>query len=121
MQADNYKLLLVDDDDIDIMSFQRALKRTGLMYELDICKKATETLEVVNKHKYNCIFLDYLLPGVDGLELLKKIRELKVFTPIAVMTSQGDEKLAVQMIKNGDFDFKLLKISLFRYCFYIMV
>ncbi len=105
MQADNYKLLLVDDDDIDIMSFQRALKRTGLVYELDICKNATETLEVVNKHKYNCIFLDYLLPGVDGLELLKKIRELKVFTPIAVMTSQGDEKLAVQMIKNGAFDY----------------
>jgi PAS domain S-box-containing protein len=105
MQSENYKLLLVDDDDIDIMSFQRALKKTGLTYELDICKNATETLEVVNKHKYNCIFLDYLLPGVDGLELLKKIRELKVFTPIAVMTSQGDEKLAVQMIKNGAFDY----------------
>lgn len=46
-----------------------------------------------------------MLPGVDGLELLKKIRELKVFTPIAVMTSQGDEKLTVQMIKNGAFDY----------------
>lgn len=105
IQSENYKLLLVDDDDVDIMSFQRALKKTGLIYDLDICKNATETLEVVNKHKYNCIFLDYLLPGVDGLELLKKIRELKVFTPIAVMTSQGDEKLAVQMIKSGAFDY----------------
>lgn len=105
MQSEKYKLLLVDDDDIDIMSFQRALKKTGLNYDLDICKDSTETLEIVTKNKYNCIFLDYLLPGVDGLELLKKIRELKVFTPIAVMTSQGDEKLAVQMIKNGAFDY----------------
>lgn len=105
MQSDNYKLLLVDDDEIDIMSFQRALKKTGLLYDLDICKNATETIEIITKNKYNCIFLDYLLPGVDGLELLKKIRELKVFTPIAVMTSQGDEKLAVQMIKNGAFDY----------------
>ena len=105
MASEKYKLLLVDDDDIDIMSFQRALKKTGLNYELDICKDSTETLEVVTKFKYNCIFLDYLLPGVDGLELLKKIRELKVFTPIAVMTSQGDEKLAVQMIKSGAFDY----------------
>jgi signal transduction histidine kinase len=105
MTSEKFKLLLVDDDDIDIISFQRALKKTGLNYELDICKNSIETIEFVKKYKYNCIFLDYLLPGVDGLELLKKIRELKVFTPIAVMTSQGDEKLAVQMIKSGAFDY----------------
>lgn len=105
MQSENYKILLVDDDDVDIMSFQRTLKKTGLKYQIDICKNATETIDIITKNKYNCIFLDYLLPGVDGLELLKKIRELKVFTPIAVMTSQGDEKLAVQMIKNGAFDY----------------
>ncbi len=105
MTSEKFKLLLVDDDDIDIMSFQRALKKTGLNYELDICKNSIETIEFVKKYKYNCIFLDYLLPGVDGLELLKKIRGLKVFTPIAVMTSQGDEKLAVQMIKSGAFDY----------------
>ena len=105
MTSEKFKLLLVDDDDIDIMSFQRALKKTGLKYELDICKNSIETLEFVTKFKYNCIFLDYLLPGVDGLELLKKIRALKVYTPIAVMTSQGDEKLAVQMIKSGAFDY----------------
>jgi len=105
MQVDIYKILLVDDDDVDIISFQRTLKKTGLKYEFEICKNAEETIEAINKYKYNCIFLDYLLPGVDGLELLKKIRELKIFTPIAVMTSQGDEKLAVQMIKNGAFDY----------------
>lgn len=105
MYTEKYKLLLVEDDDIDIISFQRAIKKTGLNYELDICKNSTETFEIVTKKKYNCIFLDYLLPGIDGLELLKKIRELKVFTPIAIMTSQGDEKLAVQMIKSGAFDY----------------
>ncbi|MES2656037.1 MAG: response regulator [Bacteroidota bacterium] len=101
----NYKILLVDDDDVDIISFERAIKKTGLSYTLDICKNASETLIKITRNNYDCIFLDYLLPGFDGLELLKKIREFNVLTPIAVMTSQGDEKLAVQMIKNGAFDY----------------
>ncbi len=101
----NYTILLVDDDDVDIMSFERAIKKTGLKYNLHVCKNASETLISITRNQYDCIFLDYLLPGFDGLELLKKIREFNVLTPIAVMTSQGDEKLAVQMIKNGAFDY----------------
>lgn len=105
LAENNYTILLVDDDDVDIMSFERAIKKTGLKYNLHVCKNASETLISITRNQYDCIFLDYLLPGFDGLELLKKIREFNVLTPIAVMTSQGDEKLAVQMIKNGAFDY----------------
>jgi len=100
-----YSLLLIDDDEVDILSFQRALKKTGLSYDLGICRNAQETLDIITHNIYDCIFLDYQLPGIDGLQLLKKIRDLNIFTPIAVMTSQGDEKIAVQMIKNGAFDY----------------
>jgi CheY-like chemotaxis protein len=56
MQVDIYKILLVDDDDVDIISFQRTLKKTGLKYELEICKNAEETIEAINKYKYSCFF-----------------------------------------------------------------
>lgn len=105
IENNTYRLLLIDDDEVDIISFERALKKTGLSYELSVCNNATETLDTITKNTYDCIFLDYLLPGIDGLQLLKKIRDLNIFTPIAVMTSQGDEKIAVQMIKNGAFDY----------------
>ncbi len=98
-------LLLVDDDDVDIITFERAIKKTDLKYKLDISKNAAETLELIKKNAYDCIFLDYLLPGIDGLQLLVKLRSYNVLTPVAVMTSQGDEKIAVQMIKNGAFDY----------------
>lgn len=99
------KLFLVDDDEIDAMSFERALKKSGIKYTLKYCKNASEALEEIVKDEYHCIFLDYQLPGVDGLVLLKRMKELGVLAPIAVLTSQGDEKIAVEMMKAGAFDY----------------
>lgn len=99
------KLFLVDDDEIDAMSFERALKKSGINYTLKYCKNASEALEEIVKDEYHCIFLDYQLPGVDGLVLLKRMKELGVLAPIAVLTSQGDEKIAVEMMKAGAFDY----------------
>lgn len=104
-QPKAYQLLLVDDDEVDIMTFERALRKSQLNYKIDVCKNADEALVTITKNQYDCIFLDYLLPGIDGLQLLVKIRELNVLTPVAVLTSQGDEKIAVQMIQNGAFDY----------------
>jgi PAS domain S-box-containing protein len=101
----NIKLFLVDDDEIDAMSFERALKKSGIHYSLKHCKNASEALEEIVKDDYHCVFLDYQLPGVDGLVLLKRMKELGVHAPIAVLTSQGDEKIAVEMMKAGAFDY----------------
>lgn len=98
-------LLLVDDDDIDIVAFQRALSRTGLPCNIDVCKDAEEAMIVVIENTYDCMFFDYLLPGIDGLALLKKVRALGITSPVAVLTSQGDEKLAVEIMKAGAFDY----------------
>lgn len=100
-----YKLLLIEDDDVDIMTFQRAIKKADLNHSLTVCKNATEAIDTFTNKSFDCIFLDYQLPGVDGLQLLMKMRDMNVLTPVAVMTSQGDEKIAVQMIKNGAFDY----------------
>lgn len=100
-----YKIFLVDDDEIDAMAFERTLKKTGLDYSLTHCINANEALDQINIGQYDCIFLDYQLPGSDGLVLLKKIKELGISAPIAVMTSQGDEKIAVEMMKAGAFEY----------------
>lgn len=101
----DYKLLLIDDDEVDVMTFQRALRKSELPHHLTICYNADEALSAIENNSFDCIFLDYLLPGIDGLQLLMKMREMAVNTPVAVMTSQGDEKIAVEMIKNGAFDY----------------
>lgn len=101
----NYKLLLIDDDEVDVMTFQRSLRKSDLPHQLTICYNANEALSAIENISFDCIFLDYLLPGIDGLQLLRKLRDMSINTPVAVMTSQGDEKIAVEMIKNGAFDY----------------
>ncbi|PMB37987.1 hybrid sensor histidine kinase/response regulator, partial [Fischerella thermalis CCMEE 5319] len=51
------------------------------------------------------LYIDYQLPGNDGLTLLKEIKSLRPKTPVVVLTSQGDERLAVEMMKAGAFDY----------------
>lgn len=104
---ENYitKILLVDDDEIDIMSFERALKKSGLLFEFSSAMNAEKGIEMLGKFSYDCVFFDYQLPGTDGLELLKKVRSKGISAPIAVLTSQGDEKIAVEMMKAGAFDY----------------
>lgn len=100
-----FKLLLVDDNELDVLNFQKNIKKTDLRAKIDICYNANEAINKLANNSYDCIFLDYLLPDIDGLQLLRKLREMAINTPVSVMTSQGDEKIAVEMIKNGAYDY----------------
>lgn len=102
---DTVKILLVEDDDIDILAFERAIKKGGLDYEVTVNDNTDEVLEMLKQEHFTCVFLDYLLPGSDGLSVLKKIRGEGHRIPVVVVTSQGNEKIAVEMMKNGALDY----------------
>ncbi len=103
----NISILLVEDDQVDAMAFKRNLKKLKLDYTLKWCVYADEALEVLEAgiDGFDCMFVDYQLPGMDGLALLKKIKSIGYTRPVLVMTSQGDEKVAVDMMKAGAFDY----------------
>ena len=100
-----YRVLLVDDDDIDVMAFKRALKKTGLDFITEVTDSGSKAHELVQRHHFDCIFLDFLLPKTDGLTMLKELKASGVDCPIIIITSQGDENLAVEMMKEGAFDY----------------
>lgn len=101
------RILLIDDDEIDRLNIGRLLSKSSLTYELDAYDNALDAQNKLQSdtQPYNCILLDYQLPGSDGLDILKQLRNAGVTTPIAILTSQGDERIAVEMIKNGAFDY----------------
>ncbi|HYG40212.1 MAG TPA: response regulator [Cytophagales bacterium] len=99
------KILIIDDDEVDRIIVKRALKATEFEYDITENFDANDALENLKKNNYDCVFLDYLLPGTDGLSLLKKARAEGVRSPIVIVTSQGDEKIAVEMMKAGASDY----------------
>src|SRR5688572_22172404 len=99
------KLLIIDDDDVDRLHIRRSLKKSGLNFELSECDDLHSIGNALSQTIYDCIFLDYLLPGENGLSLLRKLREKGLNTPIVIITSQGSEQIAVELMKAGASDY----------------
>lgn len=99
-------LLLVEDDDIDAMEFKRAIRKCNVeIQEMRVCKYAEEAITTLETWMPTCIFVDYQLPKTNGLELLKKIKKIAPKLPVIVLTSQGDERIAVEMMKAGAMEY----------------
>src|SRR5690606_34971653 len=98
-------ILVIDDDEVDRLTLQRALRKSGVQFELSETGDALVALSLLKARPHDCIFLDYLLPGTDGLTVLKKLRAEGIKTPVVIITSQGDEEVAVQMMKSGASDY----------------
>ena len=99
------KILLIEDEPFDKKNFARSIKNSGLNANLSIESNAEDGLRNLLQNKYDIIFLDYKLPGEDGLELLKKIRQKGITEPVIIITSQEDEALAMSMVKAGADDY----------------
>ena len=55
--------------------------------------------------QFDSVFLDYLLPGTDGMEILQKLRESASSVPAVMLTGHGDERLAVDLMRAGASDY----------------
>ncbi len=98
-------ILLIDDDEVDRMAARRTLKATNINTTLQEATNSTEGFEAAQTNTYDCILLDYQLPDGDGLSLLRRLREAQINTPVIMMTGQGDEELAVEMLHAGANDY----------------
>jgi len=99
-------ILLVEDDTIDAMEFSRAIGKCNIeINELRICKYAEDAIATLENWIPTCIFIDYQLPKTNGLELLRKVKKIAPKLPVIILTSQGDERIAVEMMKAGAMEY----------------
>ncbi len=99
------KILVVDDDEVDRMAVQRALKAAGVQMELSQANDCAEAITALQQQQFDCVFLDYRLPDGNGLSLVQQVRSLGFAVPLVVLTGQGDEQIAVQVMKAGACDY----------------
>ena len=97
--------LVIDDDEVDRMAISRSLKRTDIPIELSAASNYEEAIALLSNQEFDCVFIDYLLPGKDGLELVRELRSSGSLIPLIVLTGQGDEQIAVEIMKAGASDY----------------
>jgi signal transduction histidine kinase len=99
------KILIIDDDEVDRLAVQRALKKAGVQLETTETEDCSSGLYQLQHNAFDCVFLDYRLPDKSGLELLKHVQALQIRVPLIVLTGQGDEQIAVEIMKAGASDY----------------
>ncbi len=72
---------------------------------MDVCDSATGALEKITSRDYDAIVSDIKMPGMDGLMLLTRVRELRPDTPVLLITGHGERDLAIQALRGGAYDF----------------
>jgi signal transduction histidine kinase len=105
MDSDLLKILIVDDDAVDRMAVRRAIKNAGIQIEVHEAETCAEAVMALKTESFDCIFLDYRLPDQDGLALVQTIRSAGISSPLIVLTGQGDEQIAVDLMKAGASDY----------------
>jgi len=102
---ENLQVLIIDDDEVDRMAVRRALKINGSCPKILEARDYKTAMDKVKDHSFDCIFIDYLLPDTDGLALVKEFRSQGLRIPLIVLTGQGDEQIAVDLMKAGATDY----------------
>ncbi|MBW2086187.1 MAG: sigma-54-dependent Fis family transcriptional regulator [Deltaproteobacteria bacterium] len=99
------RIMVVDDELIVRESLSGWLKMDG--YEVDTAASADEALELLKKHRYNIMFLDNKMPGMDGLELLDSLKEEEPDMAVVMITAYGSIDTAIRAMKGGAYDYLL--------------
>jgi nitrogen regulation protein NR(I) len=97
------KILLIDDDEGLTHFLSRFFKRKG--YEVTACASGQAALDAMAGQSFDLIMLDYKMPGMNGLEALKKIKAAQVKTPVILMTAYANTDTAIEAMKRGAYDY----------------
>jgi two-component system, LuxR family, response regulator FixJ len=94
----------VIDDDVDVRQ-SLAFLLTAAGFAVRVHESAVAFLMVLADAKEGCVITDIRMPQMNGLELQRRLSELKAGLPVIVMTGHGDVPLAVEAMKAGAVDF----------------
>jgi DNA-binding NtrC family response regulator len=98
------KTILVVDDELNIRKFiKMAYAAKG--HDVYVAASAEEAFKVLDNHEITIMITDMRLPKMNGLELIKKVRERKKFPYMVMMTAYSEVDLAVDAMKAGAYDF----------------
>lgn len=103
MSRSEESILVIDDEQDFRIAICTILEQKG--YRTMTGGDGVEALNLLQRHRFDCMVLDLHMPKVDGLEVLTFIRDRAIDLPVIILTGVQDIRVAVETIKLGAFDF----------------
>src|SRR5215475_9018225 len=97
------RILLVEDDSSTAKSIEMMLKSEG--YVVDLADMGEDGLEIGKLYDYDIIVLDLMLPDIDGYEVLRRLRQARIKTPILILSGLGELDHKIKGLGFGADDF----------------
>ncbi|MGQ9604116.1 MAG: T9SS response regulator signal transducer PorX [bacterium] len=98
------------DDEVDLLKSQIVfLEKRG--YKVSTAASGADAIKLVSRETFDLIFLDQMMPGMDGLATLVKIKEMRPFVPVVMVTKVEEEDLIDEALRKNIDDFLLKPIS----------
>ncbi|MCG8552104.1 MAG: response regulator [Desulfobacterales bacterium] len=97
------KILIVDDEKDFVEMFSLRLTRQG--EKVSAAYSGQEALDLLEKREIDVVILDIRMPGMDGIETLKKIKATHPLVEVILLTGHGSTETAVAGMKEGAFDY----------------
>lgn len=105
MSTETTSLLVVDDEELNREGLARHLQRHG--YSVTVAASGREAIELLGRHRFDLVLLDIMMPGMTGLEVLKRLRRVDslIDLPIIMVTARGDSADVVEALELGANDY----------------
>jgi two-component system response regulator AtoC len=110
MTAPRSTVLIVDDERTLARAMKAFLGEAG--YEAEVAADGEKALDLIESIRPDVVFADVRLPGISGIDLLRRIREFDPAIPVIIMTAYGTIEGAVEAVKLGAFDYMKKPVDL---------
>ena len=109
-QRQSFRILLVEDEAADTEILLRALEQgfdgdESRAMEFSVASRAEGALKVLDKEEIHLVLTDVRMPGMGGIEFLKRVQSLNLFIPVIMISGMNSLDTAVEAIRQGAFDY----------------
>lgn len=103
-------ILVVDDEHEFLELMMNRLQKRG--FTVDVAPSGEQALERVEKERFDAMVLDVKMPGMDGIEVLRRVKQLRPQMPVLLLTGHASVEVAMTGVETGAVDYLLKPVPI---------
>ncbi|MBW1894227.1 MAG: response regulator [Deltaproteobacteria bacterium] len=104
------KVLLVDDEEDFVATLAERLELREI--ETKIATDGETALDIIGKEPFSVIVLDLMMPGLSGLEVLQRIKQMNISAPVILLTGHGSTREGIEGMRLKAFDYLMKPLQI---------